>query len=269
MPAGKAFHLLRPQRCGGALWALHVLAFGFFCSECVSGQLTDDSDAWSPPRTDDAESANVETLATEKRAAEKLGAFEANLAARRARRQHQVMTQFMHNFAKNMRRAVLEDSKGDMPEEERQRMLRQLQRRGDESEAAQPDDALDFAGAGGQRPAVRMLNAPPAFRSDVAAVGNDGGAFAAEPVELAESVDGRPRASALELKLRKRRQQRHQSGSDVTVLVHDDMGRQLPLLFSEHHSEQSGAVAKGAALCWGLTLAAALVAVDMRCNFFG
>jgi len=44
-------------------------------------------------------------------------------ATRRANSQHAVMKQFMQNFANNMRLSVLADSRGDMPEEERQRLI--------------------------------------------------------------------------------------------------------------------------------------------------
>merc|ERR1719247_3790837 len=44
-------------------------------------------------------------------------------AVRRAHNQHAVMKQFMQNFANNMRLSVLADSKGDMPEAERQRLI--------------------------------------------------------------------------------------------------------------------------------------------------
>lgn len=44
-------------------------------------------------------------------------------AVRRAHNQHQVMSQFMKTFSNNMRLSVLADSKGDMPEEERQRLI--------------------------------------------------------------------------------------------------------------------------------------------------
>lgn len=56
--------------------------------------------------------------------------FEEAAAVRRAQKQHAVMAQFMHNFARNMRYAVLADSKGDMPESERQRLMRQAESEG-------------------------------------------------------------------------------------------------------------------------------------------
>eukprot|EP00403_Amphidinium_massartii_P012008 CAMPEP_0178423910 /NCGR_PEP_ID=MMETSP0689_2-20121128/27932_1 /TAXON_ID=160604 /ORGANISM="Amphidinium massartii, Strain CS-259" /LENGTH=216 /DNA_ID=CAMNT_0020045519 /DNA_START=43 /DNA_END=690 /DNA_ORIENTATION=- len=47
-------------------------------------------------------------------------------ARRRAHVQHQLMSQFMRSFAKNMKYAILEDSAGDMPEEQRQAALMKL-----------------------------------------------------------------------------------------------------------------------------------------------
>mmetsp|Transcript_72083 Transcript_72083/g.168866 ORF Transcript_72083/g.168866 Transcript_72083/m.168866 type:complete len:132 (+) Transcript_72083:133-528(+) len=38
-----------------------------------------------------------------------------------------LMSQFMRSFAQNMKYAVLQDSKGDMPEEERQRQMRAIE----------------------------------------------------------------------------------------------------------------------------------------------
>mmetsp|Transcript_84672 Transcript_84672/g.202968 ORF Transcript_84672/g.202968 Transcript_84672/m.202968 type:complete len:213 (+) Transcript_84672:57-695(+) len=49
----------------------------------------------------------------------------------RARARHMrsgsLMSQFMRSFAQNMKYAVLQDSKGDMPEEERQRQMRAIE----------------------------------------------------------------------------------------------------------------------------------------------
>lgn len=47
----------------------------------------------------------------------------AERAERIAAQKHSVMKQFMKRFSQNMRLAVLEDSKGDMPEEERRKMI--------------------------------------------------------------------------------------------------------------------------------------------------
>merc|ERR1719316_2479012 len=52
--------------------------------------------------------------------------FAVDLAAKEAKQRHDVMSQFMNNFARNMRKAVLQDSQGDMPEDERQTMLAQI-----------------------------------------------------------------------------------------------------------------------------------------------
>mmetsp|Transcript_60666 Transcript_60666/g.112539 ORF Transcript_60666/g.112539 Transcript_60666/m.112539 type:complete len:256 (+) Transcript_60666:90-857(+) len=48
-------------------------------------------------------------------------------AQRSARVQHKLMSQFMRNFARNMKYAILEDSAGDMPEEQRRAALQHLQ----------------------------------------------------------------------------------------------------------------------------------------------
>lgn len=56
-----------------------------------------------------------------------LDAVQAQVALKSAAEQHNVIHQFMHNFATNMRYAVLEDSKGDIPEEERQRMMHAIE----------------------------------------------------------------------------------------------------------------------------------------------
>lgn len=48
----------------------------------------------------------------------------------REKARHSIMKQFMHNFARNMKLSVLADSKGDMPEEERQREMIKLQEEG-------------------------------------------------------------------------------------------------------------------------------------------
>jgi len=52
--------------------------------------------------------------------------FAVDLAAKEAKQRHDVMSQFMNNFARNMRKAVLQDSQGDMPEDERETMLAQM-----------------------------------------------------------------------------------------------------------------------------------------------
>lgn len=56
--------------------------------------------------------------------------FEADMAVKTAHDKHNMMHQFMQNFARNMKYAVLEDSQGDMPEEERQRLMNQLRNKG-------------------------------------------------------------------------------------------------------------------------------------------
>lgn len=67
--------------------------------------------------------------------------FTADLAVKEAANRHSVMQQFMKNFARNMRRAVLQDSGGDMPEEERQTMLAQVSDGDSSPEAEDNPDA--------------------------------------------------------------------------------------------------------------------------------
>lgn len=68
-------------------------------------------------------------------------------AVHRAHSQHAVMKQFMSNFANNMRLSVLADSQGDMPEEQRQKLIAQAeaskQRNSGEDEGGPPQEASD------------------------------------------------------------------------------------------------------------------------------
>ncbi|CAD7945348.1 unnamed protein product [Amoebophrya sp. A25] len=54
-------------------------------------------------------------------------AAEDEAARRDAHSTHEITSEFMKRFARNMRLAVLTDSKGDMDERKRQRMIRELQ----------------------------------------------------------------------------------------------------------------------------------------------
>jgi len=88
----------------------------------------------------------------------------AALAESRARRQVQrsIVQKFMRNFADNMKYAVLEDSKGDMPEEERQRLLRDLRlrrRRLGEGQVIDAGTHLARGEAEGHHGGAFMLNA--------------------------------------------------------------------------------------------------------------
>jgi len=56
------------------------------------------------------------------------GAMAREEAERSARRNHGIVSRFMQDFAKNMKYAVLADSQGDMPEEERLRQMREIER---------------------------------------------------------------------------------------------------------------------------------------------
>jgi len=87
--------------------------------------------------------------------------FEAQVAVKAAGDRHTVMKQFMHNFAQNMRFAVLEDSGGDMPEEERQRMMN----------AIHPGSGGDGGAPGGGGD-----GGPPSDADDVSPVAGGGGA---------------------------------------------------------------------------------------------
>lgn len=96
----------------------------------------DEEDAWDAPR------------APRRPSPEKVAALEAHMVERRASASHKIMQQFMHAFSRNMRYAILADSKGDMPEAERQRMLRQLRENG----AAPPDQDAAAAEMAARQP---------------------------------------------------------------------------------------------------------------------
>merc|ERR1719326_1446589 len=66
-------------------------------------------------------------------------------AMRRANSQHAVMKQFMRNFANNMRLSVLADSKGDMPEEERQRLIAKAEAERQDESGGDAGDSPGFA----------------------------------------------------------------------------------------------------------------------------
>lgn len=86
-----------------------------------------------------------------------LGAVQAEAQLKSAEESHAMIHQFMHNFATNMRYAVLEDSKGDIPEEERQRLMHKI-----EAERGGPPMQLADDPAIRRRPHhAHMLNAEP------------------------------------------------------------------------------------------------------------
>lgn len=66
-------------------------------------------------------------------------------AMHRAHNQHAVMKQFMTTFANNMRLSVLADSKGDMPEAERQRLIAKAEA---QKQGSNGDDAPTGGGGG-------------------------------------------------------------------------------------------------------------------------
>lgn len=87
-------------------------------------------------------------------------AFDQEVVARRAASQHEVMTQFMHNFARNLKYAVLADSKGDLPEAERQRLMHEI--RPDSA----PVDGNEVASPSAGLPATKTYAYdPPPFRT--------------------------------------------------------------------------------------------------------
>eukprot|EP00927_Polykrikos_kofoidii_P079683 TRINITY_DN76482_c0_g1_i1.p1 TRINITY_DN76482_c0_g1~~TRINITY_DN76482_c0_g1_i1.p1 ORF type:complete len:394 (-),score=59.58 TRINITY_DN76482_c0_g1_i1:123-1304(-) len=88
-------------------------------------------------------------------------AFDQEVVARRAASQHEVMKQFMHNFARNLKYAVLADSKGDLPEAERQRLMHEI--RPDSA----PVDGNEVAFPSARLPATKTYayDGPPHFRT--------------------------------------------------------------------------------------------------------
>lgn len=91
-----------------------------------------------------------------------MGAMQAQLAVKTAQERHDMMHQFMHNFARNMRYAVLEDSKGDLPEGERLELMHKI-----EAEGPVAQNPADRQGQPRRPHHRRMLNregpqAPPA-----------------------------------------------------------------------------------------------------------
>lgn len=92
-----------------------------------------------------------------------MDAFQQDLAMKAAQDRHNIMGQFMHNFAKNMKMAVLSDSEGDMPEDERQRMMAELEGRPPPPEGEYDSEPAGVDATGRRhrrrhRPHKRMLN---------------------------------------------------------------------------------------------------------------
>lgn len=114
------------------------------------------------------ESADAEPMPAQDGAgADTPDAFEADMAVKAASDRHRMMSQFMQNFARNMRKAVLQDSEGDMPEDEREAMLAQVEG------GSPPDDNPDAAYIQQQRRAHHahhrhMLNGGRAVHDHVA-----------------------------------------------------------------------------------------------------
>lgn len=86
---------------------------------------------------------------------EQIMAMHQAMAVKRAQDQHSMMSQFMSNFGANMKMAVLSDSEGDMPEEERQKLMEQLREKGAVVPQEDDDDMDYFPTMKRQRPQSR------------------------------------------------------------------------------------------------------------------
>jgi len=104
------------------------------------GPLEDDFDSVS---AGGSQAAAIDPMAASARRAQ----FERDMVMRRAHDQHTMMSQFMKGFAQNMKMNVLADSQGDMPEDERQGMIAQLEARGAAPPADDGDDMTYFPSA--------------------------------------------------------------------------------------------------------------------------
>lgn len=180
-------------------------------------------------------------------------AFEMQRARHRANTQHQVMQQFLHDFARNMKYSVLADSAGDIPEAQRQRMMAELRpdlnaRRQASGTGGADDGPTDeeierqFPGGPGERRAamrprhpphrrIRMLNAAPAdaARADAAPAEEERGAE-----EMSAEAGGSDRA-------RVRSQQSRRLHSDVMRRIGSCSNEACvqSVLAEAHHARQS------------------------------
>merc|ERR1719217_242926 len=109
-----------------------LLRFAAVCAlaplAAVSQELDDSgadapADAWDAASSGGGSGAGGDSMMIADSAPD---AFDRQRALRSANTQHQVMQQFLHNFARNMKYSVLADSAGDIPEAERQRMMQEL-----------------------------------------------------------------------------------------------------------------------------------------------
>lgn len=175
-------------------------------------------------------------------------AFEMQRARHRANTQHQVMQQFLHDFARNMKYSVLADSAGDIPEAQRQRMMAELRpdlnaRRGGADDGPTDEEIeRQFPGGPGERRAamrprhpphrrIRMLNAAPA---DAARAG----AAPAEEERGAEEMSAGAGGSDI---ARVRSQQSRRLHSDVMRRIGScsDEACVQSVLAEAHHARQS------------------------------
>lgn len=133
-------------------------------------------DPWDSPEDGEAPPAGAAAMDAEnemspEEQAAMMEQMQRQAAIRRAQKQHAVMKQFMRNFANNMRLAVLADSRGDMPESERQRLMAKAERERD-TEMGGPADGGEGGGAPDAAPGPEMdqggsedMPAPPRRRS--------------------------------------------------------------------------------------------------------
>merc|ERR1719491_431757 len=124
-------------------------------------------DPWdSPDGGEEVESASPMGGMSPEDEAQVVANFQRRAVQRRAHSQHAVMQQFMKKFARNMRVSVLEDSKGDMPEEQRQRLIAQAeaQQQAEAQKQAEDGDGGDGPGFAPPQEAEEMAPPPPPRR---------------------------------------------------------------------------------------------------------
>lgn len=119
------------------------------------------TDPWDVPEGgEEVEAAPAEAEMDPNDEAQRVLQFQRASAERRAKKQHAVMSQFMKKFARNMRLSVLEDSRGDMPEEQRQRLIAQAEAQ----QQAENGEGGGFGGGGGEEappPEAEEMAPPP------------------------------------------------------------------------------------------------------------
>lgn len=124
---------------------LVALALVPTCSAAGTKVKAKAKDPWDVP--DGSEEMEAAPMGDEMSPEDQAGMIQqvaARSAMRRANSQHAVMKQFMRSFANNMRLSVLADSKGDMPEEERQRLIAKAEAEKQEEGGGPPADGPGF-----------------------------------------------------------------------------------------------------------------------------